>query len=301
MSTIELASINVNLLVALDALLTEHNVTRAAKRVGISQSAMSHNLATLRGLLGDPLLNRVPTGMEPTPRAAEMAPALRRALVALKAAIQPPPPFSPSTSRRQFRIATPDFIAARLAVKLTESITAAAPNVDVVIAPLDWKHTADLLDDPDVDLVIGPRIHSDVVRQSSLFTDDFVCVVRTGHPTVGDTVSVAEYAALGHVMVSPTGSGSSHVDTLLERHGVARQVVLRVAWFLAAPIIVAQSDLMLTALRTSVQNIAEPLGLRVLPAPFELDSVEVMLSWHLRQEDDPGCQWLRGVVRESVL
>lgn len=300
MDDLTLPSINVNLLVILDALLTEQNVTRAAKRVGISQSAMSHNLATLRELFDDALLTRTPTGMEPTQRALELGAPLRRALLSLQAAIQPPAGFEPSTSTRQFCIAAPDFITATVATRLLDAMGATAPGVDLVVRPMDWKRNVELLENPEVDMIIGPKIASDVARQVNLFQESFVCVVRKNHPSIGEGVSLKEYAAAKHLMVSPTGIGSSLVDGELERNGLTRRIVLRVPSFLAAPIIVSQSDLMLTALRSSVEALAKPLGLRLMPAPFRVDALQVMATWNLAKEEDPGHCWLRGIVRDSL-
>ncbi len=301
MSMLELPSINVNLLVALDALLIEQNVTRAASRVGISQSAMSHNLATLRGLLGDPLLVRGPSGMEPTPRALQIGPPLRRSLEALQASIQSNPPFDAATSHRKFCIATADFVAAKLATGLVAVVQEQAPEVELVLRPLEWKRSLERIEDPDIDLIIGPRVTSDIARQRHLFTEGFVCVVREDHPTVREQLSLEQYVAAEHLLVSPAGRGTSAVDHWLDRQGLSRKIVLRVPWFMAAPVIVGRSDLVLTAVCSSVDDaLVQGLGLRRLTAPVEIDSVDVMMIWHVRNEDDPAQRWLRDRVVQCL-
>ncbi|MBV1862782.1 MAG: LysR family transcriptional regulator [Nannocystaceae bacterium] len=302
MATLELSSINVNLLIALDALLSEQNVTRAARQVGISQSAMSHNLATLRGLLEDPLLVRGPGGMEPTLRAQRIGGPLKRALEALQESIQPHPPFEPRTSTRKFRIATADFIATQLATGLVQAVREQAPDVELILRPLEWKRSAAAVDDPDIDLLIGPRISHEVARQEFLFTEGFVCVVRQGHPTVGEALSLEQYVAAEHILVSPTGSGTSTVDDWLDRRGLSRKVVLRVPWFIAAPVIVGRSDLMLTAVHSSVDDLlVEGLGLRRLASPVDVEPVAVMMTWHVRNNDDAAQVWIRDMVSRCLV
>ncbi|MGH1345210.1 MAG: LysR family transcriptional regulator [Nannocystales bacterium] len=297
MAALELSSINVNLLIALDALLSEQNVTRAARQVGISQSAMSHNLATLRGLLDDPLLERGPGGMEPTLRAQRIGDPLKRALEALQASIQPNPPFDPKTSTRKFRIATADFIAVQLATRLVHAVQEEAPDVELVLRPLEWKRSAAFVDDPDIDLLIGPRISYEAARQEFLFTEGFVCVVRQGHPAIDEELTLEQYVAAEHILVSPAGSGTSSVDAWLDSRGLSRKVALRVPWFVAAPVIVGRSDLVLTAVRSSVdERLVHGLGLRQLPAPVEVDPVDVMMTWHVRNHDDAAQQWIRDIV-----
>lgn len=300
MDALDLTTFNLNLLVALDALLTEQNVTRAAKRIGITQSAMSHNLATLRQLLGDQILVRSAGGMEPTVVASEMSGRLRSALDALKAAVELRPTFDPRTARRQFRIAAHDFVAAELSIALNSALAAEAPGVDVAIRPIEGRDPASVFFQSDIDVVVGKAHTLEDIRQELLIRDDFVCVARRGHPEIQETIDLDQYCASRHIIVSPTGEGSSFVDVVLEQRGRSRTIALRVPWFLAAPIVVSQSDLLLTALRGSVEGQAKGLGLRLLPVPFETPRIDVTLGWHRRHDDDPAQHWLRQTILRCV-
>lgn len=297
MAELQLSSINVNLLVVLDALLDESNVTRAARRMGITQSAMSHNLATLRGLLDDPLLQRGPDGMELTARARRIAAPLRCALEALQGSIQMHPPFDPASSRRRFTIATPDFLGTRLAAGVVHGVRAQAPGVEVMLRPLEWKRSVDALIAADLDMFVGPKLNDPVARQELLFAEEFVTVVREDHPTIRSSLSLEDYVEADHIMVSLENGGTSHIDGWLDRRGLSRKVSLRVPWFAAAPLIVARTDLVLTALSSTVDDeLVRALGLRRFEPPVPLPPVPVMLTWHARHETDAGHAWMRALV-----
>ena len=189
----ELAGVDLNLVLALDALLAERHVTRAAARLGIKQSAASHALARLRDVLGDPLLVRGPRGtMIPTPRATALAPAIHRILVDLSAALRGDDAFDPATARRTFRIASTDYVELVLMPRLVERLGRIAPNIDL------WLHT--LVDHGDdafaagtVDVVIGPPRGADRPAGSYekvLFDESFTCIVRAAHPLASSKLTL---------------------------------------------------------------------------------------------------------------
>lgn len=295
-----LGAINMNLLVCLDALLGERNVTRAAQRVGISQSAMSHNLATLRSTLDDQLLVRSRDGLQLTPRAMSLVAPLREGLRMLEQVVAGGPDFEPKNTTRTFHIATADYLAAAIAPALMARFAAQAPGARLSMRPLVMGAIESALDDGDLDLVLGPRLQNGAaIMCRHLLADPFVCVMRADHPArTGDppTVSLDAYTAHPHVLVSPSGSGASAVDGALEQAGRSRVVACRVASFLAAPFVVARTSMLLTAPRGCVAPLVSSLGLVICPPPLDLPPLEVFATWHQRDHADPAHQWLREVV-----
>lgn len=302
MQHVHLEGLDLNLLVALRALLAEGHVTRAAARVGLSQPAMSHALARLRTLLGDPLLVRTPSGMRPTARAQAMTLPLERALEDLGRVLASPAPFEPRQSTRKFRIATTDYMELVLFPRLLARLWSEAPNVDIRIVNLVGDRSEELAEGR-VDLAMGlvgqfgnpgPRagLHS-----HRLVSDRFVCVVRAGHPVVKKRLSMNDFIALPHALVAPRGSDSGGVvDTALALLGKKRRVAVEIPHFLVAPHIVRETDLVLTLAERIAKTLAPLLGLRQLAPPLELSGFSMSMVWHERQHADPAHEWLRGVI-----
>jgi DNA-binding transcriptional LysR family regulator len=314
-----LARIDLNLLVAFDALAREQNVTRAAERVGVTQSAMSHALRRLRELLDDPLLVRGKSGMVLTARAETLVLPLRSGLVSVDRALARPDHFDPRSARRTFRLATPDLFDLLGIPPLLEALRDRAPGVDLVVAPLDAR-VSDALETGEIDLCVVPRVDDfpggaptldgpGLVRRV-LFRDDFSCFCRADHPALGEKrarrghkpataeLSLELYAALSHVLVSPRGEGPGLVDELLAEQGLRRRVALRIPHFFSALSIVEKSDLMLTA-PTSLGLLLGPRSKVVaLPAPLRLPAHAITLLWHERFTSEPGHAWLRDVMLE---
>lgn len=296
MADARLGAINLNLLTALDALLAEGNVTRAAARTGVTQSAMSHSLRQLRDMLGDPLLVRGPSGMTPTPRAAALREPVRRGLVELSRALAATEA-DPRDAKRTFTVSSGDFFSALLLPPLLDTTLREAPGIDLNVRPTDPGRDDLLLEAGEVDAVISVAVaERATLRRVRLFTETFACLVRADHPAVGDTLTLETYASLSHALISPRGSGPSFVDEALARAGTSRRIALRIPFFLAAPLIIAQSDLVLTAPRRVALQFAKTLPLRVLPPPIPVASFSVHLIWHERDDADPVHGWLRKAI-----
>jgi DNA-binding transcriptional LysR family regulator len=300
MADARLGAINLNLLMALDALLTEGNVTRAAARTGVTQSAMSHSLRQLREMLGDPLLVRGAAGMMPTPRAAALREPVRRGLFELSRALSGGD-FDPAASRRTFCLSMGDFFSVLLLPALLETLSREAPGIDLTLRPADGVRDADLLEAGEIDLaVVVPLADRSTLRRARLLSESFACLVRRDHPEVGEALTLETYCRLPHALISPRGSGPTFVDEALARLGLARRIALRIPFFLAAPPIVARSDLVLTAPRRVAQLFAESLPLRVLDPPLDLASFTVHALWHERDDADPAHVWLRRALARAA-
>lgn len=291
-------------LVALDALLETRSVSAAARRVGVTQSAMSHALGRLRTRFADPLLVRTGKGMVPTARAEQMAPRLRRGLAELDRAAAEAEPWEPGMARRAFHIDTTDFGELLLIPPLIARLVPAAPGVDLHIHRMG--EPLDALMSGEVELVVGVLGAQQPagLRRRALFRERFVCLMGAQHPLASGPLTVEAFAAARHLLISPRGAPGGVVDTALGRMGLERRVALTVAHFLVAPHIVAGSDLILTLPERVAQSFAGILPLRVVAPPLELPTFTTWMVWHERADLDPGHRWLReqlvAVVPEAM-
>lgn len=312
-----LAKLDLNLLVAFDALSRERNVTRAAQRTGVTQSAMSHALSRLRELLGDPLLVRGRDGMMLTPRAEALVVPLRSGLSILGRALAQPAIFDPGSARRAFRIASPDLFDVLVVPRLLQRIRTEAPGIDVVVAPLAERGLAERLESGELDVAVVPRVDPvgaaepdrppAGLMQSRLFRDRFVCFLRAGHPALSAgmkakrralRLSVQTFSELSHALISPSGEGPGFIDQLLAERGLRRRVALRIPHFYAALAIVSKSDLVLTAPHALRYLTSEPSTVEVLECPLSLPKHSVNLLWHERYAKDPSHVWLRQLLSD---
>lgn len=292
----ELATLDLNLVRALAALLAERHVTRAAARLGITQSAASHALARLREVLGDPLLVRGPRGtMLPTPRAAELAPGIHRVLDDLAGVLRGPAAFDPAIARRTFRIGAADYLGLVLLPRLIERLGRLAPGIDLWVHPVtDWGDAE--LAAGALDLVTGPprgTARPAGSYEKVLFAETFTCVLRAGHPLAGSRMTLARYTSLGHVLVAPRGTPGSLVDDALAAAGRTRRIAVGVPHFLVVPYVVAASDLVATVPTRLAALVADDAGLVRAAPPVELEPFDMAMAWHERVHGDAGHRWLR--------
>ena len=290
-----LAGVDLNLVVALDALLAERHVTRAAARLGITQSAASHALARLRDLFGDPLLVRGARGaMTPTPRAEALAPQVHRVLIDLAGVLRGET-FDPATARRVFRIGASDYAELVLLPKLIERVARLAPGIELWVHPFGDHGDAELTAGT-LDVVIAPprgAARGAGSYEKLLFDEGFTCIVRAEHPLAGGRMTLARYCAAAHVLVAPRGTPGSIVDTSLAEHGRSRRIALAVPHFLVVPYIVAGSDLVATLASRIAALFTETLGLVAMPPPVPLPRFQIALAWHERNHNDTPHRWLR--------
>ena len=262
----QLASFNLNLLLALDGLLRERSVTAAARRVRVTPSAMSHSLAELRVLLGDPLLIRSGRAMVLTPRAEALAGPLHKLLGETERLLGGGPTFDPRTAERRFVIAAPDFLATLLLPPLLAAAAREAPAVSVEIVPSARRGNAWLLETGDLDLALGAIVdQAPSIRRMDLCTEGFACAVRKGHPTIDGKLSLDAYVKTPHLLITlGDDAGPTWIDQELAKVGKTRHVAARVRYFMAAPLVIARSDLLLTGPSMLIRYFAELVPLQVL-------------------------------------
>ncbi|HWM86822.1 MAG TPA: LysR family transcriptional regulator [Kofleriaceae bacterium] len=291
--------LNLNDLVALDALLAERHVTRAAQRIGVSQSAMSHTLRRLRRALGDPLLVRGSSDLVLTPRARGLSTIVRRNLAELERSLFRDPGFDPATSDRQFAIACLDLVVVQLLAPLMSRLEREAPGVRIIVRPVDSEILVEQLESDRVDVaIIGPE-PSPGMRREPLFGDRMVCAVRRGHPATRRPWNHAAYRALRHAVTVPP-SVEREVLGLMATQGIEIREVLRLPTFVAATMVIADSDLALTGPRSLMVHVARRLPIQVLELPLKAISIPVSMVWHPKDDTEPSHQWLRDLIREIL-
>ncbi len=289
----KLTSLDLNLLVALRALLEERHVTRAGQRIGLTQPAMSNALARLRCLFGDQLLVRTPHGMQLTPRALTLAGPLDAALEHLEQSLGGEG-FVPQASHRSFTLAMADYTALVVLPALKRHLSHAAPGIDLVVLNSVRSQGLAMVDRGEADLAVGmlpgppPHLHS-----QSLYRDRLVCMARADHPAFRRPLTIARYAKLAHVMVGTPGLQDSLIDHRLEQLGWRRRIEVVVPHHLVVPPLLASTDLVATEAERVGTCFAHMLPLAMCAPPFEGPDIEISHAWHIRCDRDPAHRWLR--------
>jgi DNA-binding transcriptional LysR family regulator len=292
-----LSRLDLNLLVAFDALLTERSVTRAAARVGLGQSAMSHNLARLRILFGDELLTRGADGMRPTPRALELADPVRVTLSQIQAAVLQREAFDPSTADRAFRIGLADSIEVALIPGLMARLRGAAPDVALRLRSINRLSILEELDSGRLDLGIGVFDHGQIHhKRRPLYTDTFLCLFSPKQLNLAPPISLADYLRLPHMLTSLSDDAHGAVDDVLAKLKLKRTIALTTPGFLAVPFVLRRAPIITTMPSRLARYFAEAFGLATSPAPIELPTFTISLLWHASFDQDPGHVWLRQTV-----
>ncbi len=293
MAHTDIRAVNLNLLLAFDALMEERNVTRAAGAMGVTQSAMSNSLAQLRLLFEDPLFRRTPRGIEPTPRALELSEPIHRGLGLFDRALGKRS-FDPRSERRTFVIATSDYVEFVLLPPLLRRLGREAPGVRLEVRPWGLQRVPATLARGEADLMIGfydevPTHHD----QQLLFDEAYVCIARKGHPGLGKKPTLKAWLAQKHVLVSQQGNSPGTVDRALAARKLERTVGVRVSHFLLVPTLIARTDMVAAVNERVATALADSLGLRLFAPPIKLPKGRVGQVWHEQMTHDPGHRWFR--------
>ncbi|MFZ5893797.1 MAG: LysR family transcriptional regulator [Myxococcota bacterium] len=297
-----LKELNLNHLLALNALLEEANVTRAARRLHLTQSATSHALSSLRKIFEDELLVRTARGMVLTEKASRLAPELRRALAQLADAIcDEQGHFEPRNAAGTLTLASADFLLARSGGRLGAVLAERAPRMELTLLQLQTSHLSEALETRTVDMVIGPELRTESgIHSEFLFEEPFVCAVGSGHPLGkrirGKQISMDDYLSARHILISPTRRGAARVDSALAELGLRREVAVRVESFLAAVHMLPESPWLLTAPRSSLSALL-PSKVRLFDMPLDLAPLRLHLYVHAARATTTRMKWLREQVR----
>ncbi|WP_282352929.1 LysR family transcriptional regulator [Pontibacterium granulatum] len=299
-----LRKFDLNLLIVFEALITECHVTRAAKKVYLSQPAVSHALNRMRDELGDPLLVRTDKGMLPTPRALEMLPAVQQALKLLEATLSPPQPFDPATSTRRFVIATTDYFELVHYPALVARLREQAPNVSVEIQLIADQVLRAGLENREVDLVVGLESYHDIPKRlltEPWVTDELVCLAGQSNDLVMDTLSLDAFIQQPHVVFTDVaGARPNAVDLWLEQQGLKRRSVSCNLSYAAAARIVSMSDAIITLPRQMAELFTQMLPVKLVAPPEGLGSIDMSVIHHPLYTQDPAIAWMIEQVKQDV-
>jgi len=277
---------DLNLLVVFEAVMQDGSVTRAGKRLGMSQPALSHALNRLRYLVKDQLFIRTPKGMVPTPRAEQLALPLRHALAEMQRALEPET-FVAAQANRRFSIAVNNYAAIIMAAPLVAAVAAAAPLVQLDLRPSGTLDVFDRLDSGDLDVAIGTF---DAVGER--FGS---AVMRRGHPAGRSKLSAEAFGALAHVAISSSGDDTGFIDRSLATRGARRRIALRLP-YLSAGAVLGQSDMVATFSRRVAEAMVRGSALQLRDLPFTSPTVRTSMLWHRRLDGHPAHRWLRDLI-----
>ncbi|MDI2127045.1 LysR family transcriptional regulator [Yinghuangia seranimata] len=291
---------DLNLLRALDVLLQENSVTRAAERLGTSPAATSRTLARLRRAVGDPLLVRAGQQLVPTPRAVELREQVAALLRGCDEVLRPGAGFDPADLHRSFTVQTAELLLVGLAGTLADRVRQEAPQVDVVFLPEAMEGGPGLRQGL-VDVELGVLGHLDPeIRTRPLVRAALVGVARTGHPIFERRIDARRFAAFDHIGISRLGRRHGPIDTALAELGLKRRVAAVVPSHTSAMMLARGTDLVGLSLADWLPDATAALGLRTFPIPLDLAPLDVGMAWHPRNANDPAHRWFRDRLADAV-
>ncbi|MFS2019100.1 LysR family transcriptional regulator [Massilia sp. GER05] len=294
---IEPSSIDLNLLSVFQEVYRERQISAAARRLGLTQSAVSNALARLRRTFGDELFVRTAHGMQPTPLAQQMAEPIGAAMAQVALALSQRSRFDPATSARRFTLAMTDVGEVYFMPVLIERCRTVAPNVEIASLRANGLTLKDDMETGRVDLAIGAfEDVSDALYHRALFRQPFVSMFRKDHPLAKGKVDLERFVAAPHLIVDAAQSPYDRINGLLEKAGVTAGARFRVPHFTAVPYIVSTSELVVTVPQKLAESAASPFGLKWIEPPLALPALQTNVFWHRRFNHDPGIQWLRGLI-----
>ncbi len=295
-------TLDLNLLRVFDSVMAERNLTRAAEQLAMTQPAVSNALRRLKDAVGETLFTRAAFGVKPTAHADALWPEVRAALTQLREALDPRD-YDPRTQPHTFHLAMADATSSRLLPALMQRLEADGALADLRVLPLGTRDPSKLLDQGEADIAVGhfPELISRLnvqgahspLRHQTLYESEYICVMRAGHPLAAkDTLTLDDYCAAQHLLVSFSGRGQGRVDETLAPLNRSRRVVLAVNQFFTAGLVVAQTDLLTVLPRAflAVTGVADQLVVRDLP--LTLPPLQVSGVWHRRHDRQPAVSWL---------
>lgn len=298
-----LASVDLNLLVAFDAILKERNITLAAQRVGLSQPAMSSALGRLRRTFNDALFVRTGRGMQPTPYAQLLAPPIQRACELIADSLLIGAAFEPATATRTFSLYMTDIGEAVFLPRLVGALARVTPGVKVRVLRVPARGAQEAMAAGEVDIAIGlfPDLKAGFFQQR-LYRDEFVCVARADHPSARAPLTVKAFGEVRHAAIESAGTGhEAAVERAFARHRLHRQIGLTIPHFMALPIIIAETDLIVTVPRRLAKAFAAYPNIALLDAPIRIPSFDIKQHWHKRYHYDDANKWMRRLVADLFL
>ena len=299
-----LKSIDLNLLVSFDALLSERNVSRAAERLGVTQSALSHALKRLRTMFADPLLRRGPRGMEPTERALSLQQPVKAILADIHSLLSTRIVFDPATTKRTFRLSMSDAMSVEALPLIVRKLRKQAPCIDLLVTTSGPRDACARIINDEVDMAIGvyPHMPSELLHRE-LYRDTLVCVADKNHPLLRrGRMDEESYLACPHVTVAPNLDSGIQLDNIFAAIGLPRRVIATVPHYIAVPALIRGTDLIAHTRRRLVEVFRSSSNLVVFAIPGSIRVPDLLFEqvWHPRYERDAGHRWLRDLIVSAV-
>jgi DNA-binding transcriptional LysR family regulator len=299
----DIRKVDLNLLVVFDMLLRLRSVSRAAEALGMSQPAMSLALKKLRAVFADPLFVRGSRGLAPTPRAEQLGVPLQQVLDQIKSDVLRQPTFDPATTERTFTFNMADVGELVFLPRIRGHLEEMAPGANIKTVSTPPGQLAEALQSGEVDLAVGyfPDLQGAAIYQQRLFSHTFVCIVRRDHPVFGTQITRKQFLDARHAVVHQEGKSHELFEEALAAQGMRRRIVLSIPHFLAIPLVIAESDLIVTVPYAIGVSFVKMANLKLLRPPIEVGPAEVKQHWHARFHHDQVNRWIRGVVAELFL
>jgi len=295
------SQIDLNLFVVFEAIYAEGGVTQAGRRLNLTQPAISHALARLRGVVNDPLFVRQGQSIVPTPVARQMIASVRQSLQGLNATLSRVSGFDPATARTRFTIGMRDVMESVVLPPLMKTIARQAPFIDVAVVKSSRRDLDMELAAGTIDVAIDVQLPvPDAVRRTRITPQALAVIARRGHPKVRGTIDLETYLAQEHIVVSSRRRGQALEDFELSRRGLHRHVRLRCQHYFAASRVVSQTDLLCTMTEPLARMLVKLSAAQVLPLPLKMPSFDTFLYWHVHAEDDPANRWLRTHLLDAL-
>ncbi|MGK7950439.1 MAG: LysR family transcriptional regulator [Xenococcaceae cyanobacterium] len=294
-----LRQLDLNLLVALDVLITEASVTKAAQRLNMSQSAMSYSLKRLRNILHDEILIRTSREMEVTPYARQISDRVRQILAEIQSTLLEKATFDPATAKETLKIAVSDYVEATIGATLLQKLTSQAASIRIRICNLDKETVMDAIDENRIDMAINPELPLKSWHVAeNLYREEFVCVFR-GDDSITE-IPLADYLERSHILVSLRDDFQGTGDRVLQSQQQFRQVVWSTPHFMTVPFLLANSNCIALLPYRMAQQCAKAMNLKILPPPIPIEGFTVSMVWHQRNTNNLAHQWLRQQIIEAV-
>ncbi|CAN5598318.1 LysR family transcriptional regulator [soil metagenome] len=291
-------SFDLNLMPVMVALLEEGSGAAAARRLGMSQPAVSAALGRLRVTFNDPLFVRTSKGMEPTPRMLALIGPIRAALAVVDREVMQGIDFNPASSEKTVTLALSDVGEMVFLPRILERFSHAAPGMSVRSVTLSPTQTERAMESGEIDLAVGyfPDLKGNNYYQQRLFSHGFACLLRADHPFKGNKLTPKQFMELGHAVVRAEGRSQEVFERFLLKEGIRRRVVLNTPHFMSIPLIIAKSDLVATVPLAVGTSFAQTQQIRLVKPPFAIPSFDLRQHWHRRVHSDPQSKWLRSSV-----
>jgi DNA-binding transcriptional LysR family regulator len=292
-----LANFDLNLLLVFHAIYSEKSLTRAGRRLGLSQPAISHALNRLRQAFNNPLFTRKGNRMEPTPLAQQINPSVKSIIDLAQQTMAGQDTFDPRASERTFHVGMQDYPMMVVLPKLLDTLEKESSRVGIRVYDLNMEERRSALEEGRLELVIGCRQDYDShIFQQHLFDDRVVCIMREDHPAVGADLDLETFVGAEFIRLTVSNLAGEMVDTLLEKRGLQRKVRVTVEQEVAIFQLVCNSNLLANVAELAAREYAKFMPIKILPIPLEAIELQHFQYWHDRHHHDPGHRWLRRMV-----